>query len=51
MLVERNIASPSGKEKWTPAILDKLLLNKKYIAVEGMELYFAARFKRIVAQV
>jgi len=46
MLAEKNIPSPRGKEKWTPAMLDKLLFNKKYIAVVGMEQYFAAQFEK-----
>ena len=46
MLVIKNIASPMGKEKWTPVMLDKLLFNKKYIAIVGMELYFATQFEK-----
>ena len=46
MLAERNTVSPMGNERWTPAMLDKLLFNKKYIAVVGMKLYFAIQFEK-----
>ena len=46
MLFEKNIPSPTGKKRWTPAMLDKLLFNKKYIAVVGMEQYFSVQFER-----
>jgi hypothetical protein len=46
MLSEKNISSPTGKAKWTPAMLDKLIFNRKYVAVVGMEQYFAAQFEK-----
>ena len=46
MLEEKKIASPTGKARWTPAMLSKLLFNRKYIAVVGMEQYFAAQFEK-----
>jgi hypothetical protein len=46
MLAEKHIPSPTGKEKWTPVMLDKLLSNRKYVAVLGMEQYLIAQDER-----
>lgn len=37
MLSEKRITSPTGKERWTRAAIDKLLSNAKYIPIVGME--------------
>lgn len=34
MLSEKRILSPTGKEIWTKAAVDKLLSNAKYIPIE-----------------
>ena len=46
MLAEKNRYSPTGKERWNTATLDKLLSNKKYYPVVGMEKYFAVQFEK-----
>ena len=35
MLSEKRIPSPTGKERWTRAAIDKLLSNTKYIPSSG----------------
>ena len=35
MLSEERIPSPTGKERWTRAAIDKLLSNTKYIPSSG----------------
>ena len=46
LLAQREIVSPTGKAKWTRAAVDKLLANKKYIPVVGIEVYMDAQFQR-----
>ena len=46
LLAQREIVSPTGKAKWTRAAVDKLLANKKYIPVVGIEVYMDAQFER-----
>ena len=46
MLAEKNIYSPTGKKKWSIATLDKMLSNKKYYPVVGIEKYFAVQFEK-----
>ena len=46
MLAEKNISSPTGKERWSIAALDKMFSNKKYYPIVGMEKYFAVRFEK-----
>ena len=46
LLAQREIFSPTGKAKWTRAAVDKLLANKKYIPVVGIEVYMDAQFER-----
>ena len=46
MLSEKRIPSPTGKERWTRAAIDKLLSNAKYIPIVGMEKYMSAQFER-----
>jgi hypothetical protein len=45
-LCEYNISSPSGKPAWTAKAVSDLLLNRKYIAVVGLEQYFAAQYEK-----
>lgn len=43
-LFEHNISSPSGKERWSKSVLDKMLSNIKYInTVISFEDYFAVQ--------
>ena len=43
-LFEQNVASPSGKERWSKSVLDKVLSNTKYInTVISFEDYFAVQ--------
>ena len=37
MLFTKGIPSPTGKLKWTRAAIDKLLANKKYVPIVGVE--------------
>ena len=46
MLFAKSIASPTGNTKWTRAAVDKLLENKKYVPIVGMETYLDAQFER-----
>ena len=46
MLAQRGVVSPTGKAKWTRAAVDKLLANKKYIPVVGIEVYMDAQFEK-----
>ena len=46
MLAEKNIYSPTLKERWSVATLDKMLSNKKYYPVVGMEKYVAVQFEK-----
>lgn len=46
MLAEKRVPSPTGKERWTRAAIDKLLSNAKYIPIVGMEKYMSAQFER-----
>ena len=42
MLFVKGILSPTGNLKWTRASVDKLLSNKKYVPLVGMEVYLDA---------
>ncbi|MEA4893502.1 MAG: recombinase family protein [Peptococcaceae bacterium] len=43
-LFEENVPSPSGKERWSKSVLDKMLSNTKYInTVISFEEYFAVQ--------
>ena len=44
-LHEENIPSPSGKEKWSSAMLHKMLSDSRYIPLVGFEQYIAAQFE------
>ena len=46
MLFAKGIASPTGNAKWTRAAVDKLLANKKYIPIVGVDVYMDAQFER-----
>ncbi len=46
MLFAKGIASPTGSTKWTRAAVDKLLANKKYIPIVGVDVYIDAQFER-----
>ena len=46
MLFTEGISSPTGNPKWTRATVDKLLVNKKYIPIVGMEIYLDAQFEK-----
>ncbi|WP_300603432.1 recombinase family protein [uncultured Oscillibacter sp.] len=46
MLLTKGILSPTGNPKWTRAAVDKLLANKKYVPIVGMEAYLDAQFER-----
>ena len=39
MLFAKGIASPTRNAKWTRAAVDKLLANKKYIPIVGVDVY------------
>ena len=46
MLLTKGILSPTGNPKWTRAAVDKLLANKKYVPIVGVEAYLDAQFER-----
>ena len=46
MLFARSVPSPTGNAKWTRAAIDKLLANKKYIPIVGVNAYMDAQFER-----
>jgi len=46
MLFTKGIPSPAGNPKWTRATVDKLLANKKYVPIVGMEVYLDAQFEK-----
>ena len=46
MLFAKGIPSPTGKPKWTMAAVDKLLANKKYIPIVGINVYLDAQFEK-----
>ncbi|MDE7327355.1 MAG: recombinase family protein [Lachnospiraceae bacterium] len=45
-LFTKGIPSPTGNPKWTRAAVDKLLTNKKYVPIVGMEMYLDAQFEK-----
>ena len=45
-LDSRDITSPSGNPKWGRAAIDKMLANKKYIPIVGMNDYLAVQFEK-----
>ena len=46
MLFAKGILSPTGNLKWTRAAVDKLLTNKKYIPIVGINVYLDAQFEK-----
>lgn len=46
MLFAKGIPSPTGNPKWTRAAVDKLLGNKKYIPIVGINVYLDAQFEK-----
>ncbi len=46
MLFVKGVSSPTGKSKWTRAAIDKLLANKKYIPIVGVNVYMDAQFEK-----
>jgi hypothetical protein len=46
MLFARSVPSPTGNTKWTRAAIDKLLANKKYIPIVGVNAYMDAQFEK-----
>ena len=46
MLFIKGIPSPTGNPKWTRAAVDKLLANKKYIPIVGVDVYMDAQFEK-----
>lgn len=46
MLFAKDILSPTGNPKWTRAAVDKLLANKKYIPIVGINVYLDAQFEK-----
>ena len=46
MLSEKRILSPTGKERWTRAGIDKLLSNAKYIPIVGAKIYMNVQFEK-----
>ena len=46
MLAEKRVLSPTGKERWTRAAIDKLLSNAKYIPIVGAETYMNVQFEK-----
>ena len=46
MLFARSVPSPTGNAKWTRAAIDKLLTNKKYIPIVGVNTYMDAQFEK-----
>ena len=46
MLFVNGVSSPTGKSKWTRAAIDKLLANKKYIPIVGVNVYMDAQFEK-----
>ena len=46
MLFTKGISSPTGNPQWTRAAVDKLLSNKKYIAIVGVKVYLDAQFEK-----
>lgn len=45
-LAEQQIPSPTGNATWTRAAIDKVLVNKKYIPLVGLESYVEAQFEK-----
>lgn len=46
MLFKKGMQSPTGNPKWIRAAVDKLLTNKKYVPIVGMEMYLDTQFEK-----
>ena len=46
MLFARSVLSLTGNTKWTRAAIDKLLTNKKYIPIVGINAYMDTQFEK-----
>lgn len=46
MLFVKGVPSPTGKQKWTRATVDKLLCNVKYIPMVGLTTYMDTQFEK-----
>ena len=46
MLFLKSVPSPTGNPKWTRAAIDKLLANKKFIPIVGVNAYMDAQFEK-----
>lgn len=46
MLFAKDIPSPTGKQRWTRAAVDKLLGNVKYIPMVGLTTYMDVQFEK-----
>ena len=46
MLFVKGDPSPTGNSKWSRAAGDKLLSNKKYISIVGIEVYLDTQFEK-----
>ena len=46
MLLAKGVSSPTGNPKWTRAAVDKLLANKKYVPIVGIEVYLDTQFEK-----
>jgi len=46
LLFAKGVLSPTGKPKWTRAAVDKLLSNKKYIPIVGVNMYLDVQFEK-----
>jgi hypothetical protein len=42
-LYDKHIVTPTGKERWTPAAINNILLNSKYISIVGFDQYAMAQ--------
>ena len=45
-LAEQHISSPTGNATWSRAAIDKILANKNYIPLIGLESYFETQFEK-----
>lgn len=46
LLFAKGVLSPMGKAKWTRAAVDKLLSNKKYTPIVGVNVYLDVQFEK-----
>ena len=46
MLFAKGISSPTGNPQWTRVAVDKLLANKKYVPIVGVQVYLDVQFEK-----